>query len=49
MKASLEAAAELEGLLRGGTSMETLDAAYARFQKSCADCHKPYRNAPKKK
>lgn len=48
MKESLEAAAELETQLRGGTPKEARDAAYARFQKSCADCHKPYRNAPKK-
>jgi protein tyrosine phosphatase (PTP) superfamily phosphohydrolase (DUF442 family) len=49
MKASLEASADLESLLRARPrpSIEALDAALARFQKTCSDCHKPYRNAPK--
>jgi protein tyrosine phosphatase (PTP) superfamily phosphohydrolase (DUF442 family)/cytochrome c556 len=48
MKASLDAATELETLLRAKAPFASLDATYAKLQKSCADCHKPYRNTPKK-
>jgi protein tyrosine phosphatase (PTP) superfamily phosphohydrolase (DUF442 family) len=45
MEASREAAAELESRLRGGGNA---DAAFEGLRQSCANCHKPYRNAPRK-
>jgi protein tyrosine phosphatase (PTP) superfamily phosphohydrolase (DUF442 family) len=49
MKASFAASSALEEALRARPrpSHVALDAAFGRFQKSCADCHKPYRNTPK--
>lgn len=50
MTASLAASTALESLLRARPRppMETLDAAYVRLRKTCADCHAPYRNAPRR-
>lgn len=44
MRETLEAAAELEASLRKGK-----DVDLRRLLKSCADCHAPYRNTPKKR
>ena len=48
MNAGLLAAMELERELRAKSAPATLDAVYERFRRTCADCHKPYRNAPKR-
>jgi protein tyrosine phosphatase (PTP) superfamily phosphohydrolase (DUF442 family) len=48
MQASLDASADLERGLRAGGPGSGLDGLYERFRKTCADCHKPYRNAPKR-
>jgi len=44
MREALEAATELEVALRAGK-----DVDLRRLRKSCADCHKPYRNTPRKR
>lgn len=45
MEASHRAAGELESRLREGRSA---DAAFESLKKTCADCHKPYRNTPRR-
>lgn len=48
MKASRDAAALLEALLRADPSAAALESAHAALRKTCADCHASYRNAPRK-
>ena len=43
MEASRSASERLETRLRAGSAA---DAAFEALKKSCADCHKPYRNRP---
>ena len=43
MREALEAATELEVARRAGK-----DVDLRRLRKACADCHKPYRNTPRK-
>ena len=45
MEASHRAATDLESSLRGSGHPET---AFDAFRRACSDCHKPYRNAPRK-
>jgi len=46
MEAARAAAEQLEGLLRKG---DPADPALAALRQICADCHRPYRNAPTRK
>lgn len=46
MKGARAAAAELESHLRTGSVSAT--KSFDALRRSCADCHKPYRNAPRK-
>lgn len=49
MKACLDGFAELETLLRSKAGAPAVDAVYDTLRKSCADCHKLYRNTPTRK
>jgi protein tyrosine phosphatase (PTP) superfamily phosphohydrolase (DUF442 family) len=46
MEAARAAAERLEDLLRKG---EAANPSFAALKQTCADCHKPYRNAPTRK
>lgn len=46
MEATRASAERLEGLLRKG---EPADPAFAALKQGCADCHRPYRNAPSRR
>jgi hypothetical protein len=47
MEAARISAAELEARLREGSGAESIQKAHEKLRRSCADCHKPYRNAPR--
>jgi cytochrome c556 len=48
MEAARSSAGDLEARLRQGAGAESIRLAHEALGRSCSDCHKPYRNAPRK-